>query len=594
MANEKPNKVILGNEVLIDLTDTTATADKVLTGYDFYGADGVKTTGTAEAGGETIILVNYSNEFRGLTISCTKSGSTTTKVAPIDKNQVRFYPTETGEYTISVTYEGQLYPTTATILEIGDIVECSLEYLVDGKTVLPTDSVEIWLKCAKLESVGYTTLAQVLADSETYNALLGDSNACAYMARSTTWTTDICADALAMAILGRYDVACDALLSNATWAEAIANSTYFESVLNTKVPTMTSNTTPSGVASASSELSSNYRAWGAFTDDATKYWACSSGAGRWIQYEFASAVTINALYLTTMQQGVKKFKVQGSNDGFVSDTHDLTSEISVDSVSGDTLFKYAILNDNAYKYYRVYIIEYWDNSYIQIKRVQFYGRTSSGAKIHGATGESAYILESGSPVTVADPSTLDAGTYTFYSTVAKDPANLSNDYSKTIRICPNTKEIVLMPDAVSYWYGYKVGDTANYKARASWTNEGDALTFNTMDATLAYTSGGRSRARYTEFTTPFDLSNCSKLRVIYGSTPSLGEVNISTSSNMYFGAESWRSAGGVYESYVGITTALGDNSSDNDIYDPSVYAGAVLIEVMSGASNVTIHALWAE
>lgn len=37
------NKVIYGGNTLIDITDTTALADKVLDGYYFYGRDGVKT-----------------------------------------------------------------------------------------------------------------------------------------------------------------------------------------------------------------------------------------------------------------------------------------------------------------------------------------------------------------------------------------------------------------------------------------------------------------------------------------------------------------------------------------------------------------------
>ena len=49
MANEKVNKVVLGNETLVDLTDATATADKILTGYTAYGSDGNKLTGTAGA-----------------------------------------------------------------------------------------------------------------------------------------------------------------------------------------------------------------------------------------------------------------------------------------------------------------------------------------------------------------------------------------------------------------------------------------------------------------------------------------------------------------------------------------------------------------
>ena len=48
------NKVQKSNgDVLIDISDTTATADKILTGYTAYGADGVKITGTASGGGST-------------------------------------------------------------------------------------------------------------------------------------------------------------------------------------------------------------------------------------------------------------------------------------------------------------------------------------------------------------------------------------------------------------------------------------------------------------------------------------------------------------------------------------------------------------
>lgn len=48
MAN---NKVVLGNETLIDLTEDTATVESVLDGYTFHGADGVQRVGTAIAGG---------------------------------------------------------------------------------------------------------------------------------------------------------------------------------------------------------------------------------------------------------------------------------------------------------------------------------------------------------------------------------------------------------------------------------------------------------------------------------------------------------------------------------------------------------------
>jgi hypothetical protein len=50
MANLYKNKVVYGETTLIDLTDATATADKILSGYTAYGASGEKLTGTYSGG----------------------------------------------------------------------------------------------------------------------------------------------------------------------------------------------------------------------------------------------------------------------------------------------------------------------------------------------------------------------------------------------------------------------------------------------------------------------------------------------------------------------------------------------------------------
>lgn len=47
------NKVIYGGNTLIDLTDTTALANKVLDGFYFYGRDGVKTEGVCTFDADT-------------------------------------------------------------------------------------------------------------------------------------------------------------------------------------------------------------------------------------------------------------------------------------------------------------------------------------------------------------------------------------------------------------------------------------------------------------------------------------------------------------------------------------------------------------
>lgn len=51
MANPYVNKVVFGTATLVDLTGTTATADKILQGYGAFGADGAWMDGTATSGG---------------------------------------------------------------------------------------------------------------------------------------------------------------------------------------------------------------------------------------------------------------------------------------------------------------------------------------------------------------------------------------------------------------------------------------------------------------------------------------------------------------------------------------------------------------
>ena len=46
MANQYKNKVIYGNETLMDITDTSATPEGVIEGRVFYAANGARSTGT--------------------------------------------------------------------------------------------------------------------------------------------------------------------------------------------------------------------------------------------------------------------------------------------------------------------------------------------------------------------------------------------------------------------------------------------------------------------------------------------------------------------------------------------------------------------
>lgn len=471
-----------GSTPVVFALHKASTAYSILVTLDGFSKSTQITTPAASGGSQSVTIefgtinVTYENAFRGVSITCVQAAMTITKTAPSAGNTMTFYPPLTGQWTISGTVGGVPYPTTANVTSLSTPVSVNLETIPDGSTATPTDNIQKWLACAGIKDKAYTTLSQVLGDSETYNALLGDSNACAYMKRSTTWTTDICADQYAMNLLGQYDTACDALLSDSTWASAIANSTYFESVLNVKVPVMTSNTTPSGTVSVEGGTAQTSNpAWYAF-DGNDNSWCTIAGAGnRRICYEFTQPLKVFYCRIKPYDGGAKTVIVQGWDGASWVDMSTQTVLPNGNDYSG-------ILCDTSgtdYTKYGLLIVDSYQTNTV-VRTLQFYGRTTSSEKIHGGnpTYDSFYRIVDGNNVPVTDPSLLDAGTYTIYSNgLAKDPDNLSNDYGKTVRICPNTKEIVVRPDNALYWWGY-----GNPMLEDCTTANGWSLSGFTLDA----------------------------------------------------------------------------------------------------------------
>ena len=256
----------------------------------------------------------------------------------------------------------------------------------DGKTVTPTDDISIWLACGG-RSETYTTLSQVLADSTCLSALIADSNAVDYLVRSTTWASDVCGDSSAMSYIGLNNYASNTLLADSTWCSAICNSTYFESVLNVKVPTMTSNTTPSGVASGSSIYSAGYDYYKAFDGNDNSAWIMSaSDSNPYLRYAFPSAnkcKRVDIKYRVVTSAGyplsANTLKIQDS-----SGTHDF-EQFTISATSGETDNSYAktllLSNDIDYEGYQlkfsgnaVSVSSGVLKSSIMIKEIQFYGR----------------------------------------------------------------------------------------------------------------------------------------------------------------------------------------------------------------------------
>lgn len=321
--------------------------------------------GSSQSG--LLFTVTCDSQFAGMTIVMTDGTTTLTNNCPsLSPYVVKFMIPNGGTWTISA--QG------TAVSQIVVIPSNAVLYysIPDGKTVTPTDSIQTWLACAQL-STSYTTLEQVLADSTTLEALIASDNAVDYMVRSTTWASGVCADESAMTLIGADDYCARVLLSDSIWLNEICDSTYFENVLNVKVPIMTSDTTPSGVASASSSTPP-YEPYRAFDgDDSTAVSPATVVSVGWVQYQFVNPVCINKVAIMAGTGArVRQFDILMSNDG--STWENLLS----DTNPNDEIWHYyKAINNKYYLYFRLNIKNGHNNQWWQVRGLQFYGRVSS-------------------------------------------------------------------------------------------------------------------------------------------------------------------------------------------------------------------------
>ena len=342
---------------------------------------------TASGGDGADLIVTCSPAFAGATISCTDGTTTYQQICPSTAPfEVVFESIPVGTWTISGTAEGTLFSTQFTVVDF----ETVLNSIPEGSTVTPTDNIQTWLHCANIWNKNYTTVSQVLSDASTLQALIASTNAVDYMARSTTWASSVTSNSSAMSYIGLNNYCADRLLADSTWLNAIVNSTYFENVLNIKIPSMTSNTTPSGRASGSGVFSSTYDFYHAFDgSDSTNWISQKAVETAYLTYDFGQPINVSKIYMkctygtgsAAARTGV--FKLLGSNDNFQNDSHeiDVGSNISF-SVPHNTDFNESVDNTNGYRYFRLYTIThnyYMNNTdyFTDVTHLQLYGRASS-------------------------------------------------------------------------------------------------------------------------------------------------------------------------------------------------------------------------
>lgn len=119
-------------------------------------------------------------------------------------------------------------------------------------------------------------------------------------------------------------------------------------LLSNLIPVMTSDTTPSGTASASS-VSGDLRASYAFDRNASTRWVAGGAAPQWVSYQFDSIAQTALECYVVVHTGTASWTLEGSNDGAawtVLDTQVAQSEV-VATIASPAAYLYYRLNISA-------------------------------------------------------------------------------------------------------------------------------------------------------------------------------------------------------------------------------------------------------
>jgi len=196
----------------------------------------------------------------------------------------------------------------------------------------------------------------------------------------------------------------------------------------------------------------------------------------------------------------------------------------------------------------------------------------------------------GVSITITQPSVGVDPTITFTSSIAKDPTDLTADYSKSVTITENTTEIYVMPEGAVYWYGCNDNTPLGGLMQAYQNPSSSNWTWNTNNV-------GKTSSHGTNLLTTaeqIDFSDISKIHanVSFETSGSNKAVVIwtvtqypSTGSN-YTRLEQLNS---TESSYTGIKT-LNVTSASNT-------AKSIMVGCNTDSSNyagATYYAVWCE
>lgn len=330
-----------------------------------------------------IVIVTLDENFQGQIVTLAQDTETMSKTVPMTSPyEVTFKPMKDGVWVASSTTKD------------GKVVSVNTEPLLEWGTYNVTLESGInfqeWLNRGRVEKT-FTSLDDVLADEPTVRQLMTVHDSVDYLVTALSNDVDTAEKILDNDICAKWinlrDYALDMLYANAN-VKAVMDSVdkygYGEWCLMPQVPTMTSNTTPSGEAFADSSYSADYAAWKAFNGTANSSedcWHAGSGLTHGeIGYKFSTPKIIKRIEMVnraTTSDSPKDFTFQGydgskwvvlgtytnnNNEKKGHSTYDVDSDVAYES------FKLVITSSNSP-----------DNGALNIGALQFYAWGAKGA-----------------------------------------------------------------------------------------------------------------------------------------------------------------------------------------------------------------------
>jgi len=206
-----------------------------------------------------------------------------------------------------------------------------------------------------------TAMTAVAASSTAMTAVIASSTAMTAVAASSTAMTAVIASSTAMTAVIASSTACAAIKASATAITALDNSSPIT------VPTMTSNTTPSGIVSSDSVYSDTYAGWCTFDNNGTSRWSANN-SNAWIKYQFTSPRWCYKIALINSVSAIKNFIIQYSSNG-INWSNALTT-IAVDS-SAEQVFNVCVASEKV-AHWRLLGVDTWGAPYSSLIKLQFY------------------------------------------------------------------------------------------------------------------------------------------------------------------------------------------------------------------------------